>query len=464
LFEKVDAEEFSERHLAAVHDADFVQFIRKSCEETPEGKSIYPYVFPIRNKTRPPRERSVLSGYYCIDTFTPINRNAYTAARRATDCALTAARQIIGGRRIAYALVRPPGHHAERRAFGGFCYFNNNAVAAHYLSQYGRVAILDIDYHHGNGQQDIFYRRQDVLTVSIHGAPSFAYPYFSGFREETGEDSGKGFNLNLPLPESVNGKIYRKYLARALHRIEEFNPSFLVLALGFDTSKGDPTGTWNLTPEDFERNGRMIGELGLPTVVTQEGGYRTRSLGIQAKKFFQGLTVASLFAASDLKPDRVRGIRLRHDVLAQDPEKIAQLVAATGFFTPTEIGVAVELVREYLSKGAESGYQFLFAEHSNRLAGYSCYGQAPMTVSSWDLYWIAVHPEFQAKKLGRSLLKETENKIRKQGGKRLFVETSMKPQYHSTRVFYEHNGFKLESLLEDYYAPGDAKAIYSKTL
>ena len=154
------------------------------------------------------------AGYYCIDTFTPISRNAYPAARRGVDCALTAARELLAGRRIAYALVRPPGHHAERRSFGGFCYFNNNAIAAQYLTAYGRVAILDIDYHHGNGQQDIFYRRSDVLTVSIHGHPGFAYPYFSGFKEECGEGEGEGFNLNLPLPEAVDGAAYRKALER----------------------------------------------------------------------------------------------------------------------------------------------------------------------------------------------------------------------------------------------------------
>jgi GNAT superfamily N-acetyltransferase len=182
LFSRMPPQPFAERHLLEVHATDFVRFLKRACNDVPEGKSLYPYVFPIRNKTRPPKEPSVLSGYYCIDTFTPINRNAYPAARRGVDCTLTAAREIIDGRRIAYALVRPPGHHAERRAFGGFCYFNNSAIAAQYLRTYGRVAILDIDYHHGNGQQDIFYRRSDVLTVSLHGHPRFAYPYFSGLR------------------------------------------------------------------------------------------------------------------------------------------------------------------------------------------------------------------------------------------------------------------------------------------
>src|SRR5690606_10819493 len=129
---------------------------------------------------------------------------------------------------------RPPGHHAERAMFGGFCYFNNAAIAAHYLLHNGRVAILDVDYHHGNGQQDIFYRRGDVLTVSIHGDPAFAYPFFVGFKEERGEGEGEGCNLNLPLPELVDGERYRVALEEALRAIERFDPRFLIVCLGLD--------------------------------------------------------------------------------------------------------------------------------------------------------------------------------------------------------------------------------------
>lgn len=293
LFRRVEPQEFGERHIKEIHDPAFVDYLRRACREVPEGESLYPYVFPLRNPARLPRERTVLAGYFCIDTFTPIHRNAYPAARRAVDCALTAARELVGGWRLAYALVRPPGHHAERRSFGGFCYFNTAAVAAHYLSQHGKVALLDIDYHHGNGQQDIFYRRADVLTVSIHGHPRFAYPYFTGFEEERGEGPGEGFNLNLPLPEARDGEQYKKALARALSAIRRFDPVFLVVALGLDPAKGDPTGTWSLTGRDFEANGRLLGELGLPTLVVQEGGYRTRTLGVNARRFFEGLAAGA---------------------------------------------------------------------------------------------------------------------------------------------------------------------------
>jgi acetoin utilization deacetylase AcuC-like enzyme/GNAT superfamily N-acetyltransferase len=289
LFERMTAQHFPEARIKKVHDTSYVEYLKRVCTRLEPGKSVYPYVFPIRNAARPPKELPVRAGYYCIDTFTPLNRNAYRAAKGAVDCGLTAATLLLQGYRLTYALVRPPGHHAERRAFGGFCYFNTAAIAGDFLSERGRVAILDVDYHHGNGTQNIFYERGDVLTMSIHGHPSFAYPYFSGFGSERGDGAGKGCNRNYPLPEEVDGEAYRRTLAKALLRIGNFRPTFLVVALGLDTARKDPTGTWVLAGEDFFRNGRLIGQLGLPTVVIQEGGYLTRTLGTNARNFFQGL-------------------------------------------------------------------------------------------------------------------------------------------------------------------------------
>ncbi|MGH7505925.1 MAG: histone deacetylase family protein, partial [Longimicrobiales bacterium] len=254
-----------------------------------EKTAVYPYVFPIRNVARPPKDLAIRAGYYCIDTFTPLSHNAYRAARRAVDCGLTAAQLLLQAYPIAYALVRPPGHHAERRAFGGFCYFNTAAIAAQYLRASGPVAIVDIDYHHGNGQQDIFWQRGDVLTISIHGHPSFAYPYFSGFEDEHGTGDGTGRNVNIALPEEVDGERYRRALKPALRTVQEFAPDYLVVALGLDPAKGDPTGSWTLSAADFEENGKLIGALGLPTLVVQEGGYRTASLGVNARRFLLGL-------------------------------------------------------------------------------------------------------------------------------------------------------------------------------
>lgn len=289
MFVKMGPHSFPEKYILEVHDRKFVTYLKRMCAKLQPGKSVYPYVFPIRNATRPPKELPVRAGYYCMDTFTPLNRNAYQAARRAVDCALTAAQAVERGRRLAYALVRPPGHHAERHVFGGFCYFNSAAVAANYLSERGRVAVVDIDYHHGNGTEDIFYERDDVLTISIHGQPSIAYPYFSGFRDSVGSGPGEGYNLNIPLPEHVDGEAYRRALQLVVKRVLRFRPAYLVLALGLDPAKGDPTGSWSLTPKDFEANGRIIGALGYPTLVVQEGGYRIRNLGVNARHFFQGL-------------------------------------------------------------------------------------------------------------------------------------------------------------------------------
>jgi len=284
IFRQGKIEKFPEKYILNVHARGYVEYFKKVCADLPPGKSVYPYVFPIRNVTRPPKDLSVRAGYYCIDSFTPLNKNAYMAARAGVDCALTAASEILSGVKAAYVLTRPPGHHAEKYVFGGFCYFNNCAIAANFLSQYGNVAILDIDYHHGNGQQQIFYRRNDVLTISVHGHPSFAYPYFSGFREE----KGYGFNINFPLEENASPEKYREALTKAITRIKLYKPSFLIVALGFDTAKGDPTGTWKLSHKDFENNGTLIGRLNLPVLFVQEGGYRTQTLGINASSFFRG--------------------------------------------------------------------------------------------------------------------------------------------------------------------------------
>ncbi|MDH5301167.1 MAG: histone deacetylase family protein [Gammaproteobacteria bacterium] len=289
LFRQINAGNFPEKHITQVHDSNYVSYFKRACASLPEGKSIYPIIFPLRNTLRPPKDPELQVGYYCMDTFTPFNHNAYLAARGAVNCALTGATHLLAGIHFSYALVRPPGHHAERRAFGGFCYFNSSAIAAHYLSNYGRVAVLDVDFHHGNGTQDIFYKRSDVLTVSIHGHPDFAYPHFSGFVDEKGEGDGFGFNINYPLPETITADRYHKTLSTALKKIKIFKPEYLVIALGLDTANADPTGTWQLTENDFFENGRLIGATKLPTLIVQEGGYLTRTLGKNARHFFEGL-------------------------------------------------------------------------------------------------------------------------------------------------------------------------------
>jgi acetoin utilization deacetylase AcuC-like enzyme/ribosomal protein S18 acetylase RimI-like enzyme len=294
--ERLPVRNFGEGAIRAVHDADFVNYLKNMCQDLPEDEFIYPYVFPIRRTDRPPHDRGVRAGYYCIDTFTPLSRDAYKAARAAVNVALSGAAAIARGEPLVYSLCRPPGHHAERDTYGGFCYFCNGAIAAQYLRTKlgGKVAVLDVDYHHGNGTQDIFYARADVLTVSIHGHPNFAYPYFSGFADETGEGEGLGFNRNFPLPEDVHDGRYLEALDDALALIQAFRPESLVVSLGLDIAKADPTGTWSLTPEGLFEVGRRIGAMRYPTLLVQEGGYNIRFLGRNAARMLTGVCAGAL--------------------------------------------------------------------------------------------------------------------------------------------------------------------------
>jgi len=293
--EQLPVRNFGEKPIRAVHDTDFVNYLRNFCQELPKGEMVYPYVFPIRRTDRPPLDRSRRAGYYCIDTFTPLSRDAYKAARAAVNVALSGAEAVLTGNPLVYSLCRPPGHHAERDTYGGFCYFCNGAIAAQYLvEKVGRVAILDIDYHHGNGAQDIFFNRSDVLTVSIHGHPSFAYPYFSGFADEVGEGEGQGFNVNLPLPEDVLDGRYLEALDEALAIVRRFKPEALVVPVGLDIAKADPTGTWSVTREGLYEIGSRIGGLRLPTLLVQEGGYNIRSLGGNAARLLTGVCAGAL--------------------------------------------------------------------------------------------------------------------------------------------------------------------------
>ncbi|HET7585545.1 MAG TPA: histone deacetylase family protein [Gemmatimonadaceae bacterium] len=287
--EIVDGRRFGEEPILAVHDPDFVRYLEAVCSTLPADRAVYPYVFPIRFPDRKPVDEEVQAGYYCIDTFTPLTYNAYIAARAAADCALSGAELVRAGEHLVYAICRPPGHHAERRVYGGFCYFNNAAVAANVLSTDGRVAVLDVDFHHGNGTQDIFYERADVLTISIHGDPGYAYPYFAGFADERGAGAGEGYNHNFPLPENVTDEQYLATLDRACRLIVDFSPRSVVVSLGLDIAKGDPTGAWLVTPDGFMRIGAALAGLGLPTLVVQEGGYDTRVIGRNARAFLNGL-------------------------------------------------------------------------------------------------------------------------------------------------------------------------------
>jgi acetoin utilization deacetylase AcuC-like enzyme/GNAT superfamily N-acetyltransferase len=296
-----------ERRILAVHEAGFVHYLETVCTRLKAKRPVYPDTFPIRRPDRRPKELPVQAGYYCIDTGTPLYPSAYLAARAAADTALTAADEILSGKRLAYAVCRPPGHHAGKRFYGGFCYFNNAAIAAHYLSDEARVAVFDIDFHHGNGTQDIFYERGEVLTVSIHGHPDYSYPYFSGYTHETGQGAGLGFNRNFPLPPHTDGAKYLPVFDRALDMIARFKPEVLVVSLGFDILKGDPTGTFVLSPPTLRSLGRRLMELERPVLVVQEGGYNIRNIRRGSAEFFAGCAAAEAAAQGSLSAARRSG-------------------------------------------------------------------------------------------------------------------------------------------------------------
>ncbi len=218
-------------------------------------------------------------GTYAFDTATPIVKGTWSAALAAANAALSAAEALKGGEGSAFALARPPGHHAAADVFGGYCYLNNIAVAARWLADQGlKPAILDVDYHHGNGTQSIFYRSADVFFTSIHGDPSFAYPHFLGFADETGEGAGEGANLNLPLPMYADWSAYAWALDTTLAKIAAFGPDVLLVSLGLDSYEADPISKFKLRKDDYLRMGETIARLKRPTMFCFEGGYNLDAL------------------------------------------------------------------------------------------------------------------------------------------------------------------------------------------
>ena len=229
-------------------------------------------------------------GYWSWETMTPLVAGSYRAARGAVDVALTAADLLLAGDDAVYGLARPPGHHCPRSAFGGYGLFNYSAAASAYLAdRVGRVAVLDVDYHHGNGTQQIFYQRADVLYVSLHADPDRAFPYFAGWAGERGAGAGEGFTLNLPLPAGCTDERYLAALETALGRIAEHNAAVLVVSLGFDTYALDPIADFALSTDVYHEVGRRVANLGLPTLVLQEGGYFVSQLGANARSWLGGL-------------------------------------------------------------------------------------------------------------------------------------------------------------------------------
>ena len=238
-----------------------------------------------------PDNFSARMGLFSFDAGTPLTAGSWAAARAGAACAIGAARAVsAGGVQSAFALSRPPGHHAGADFFGGYCFLNNAALAAQALRDGGaaRVAVLDVDYHHGNGTQAIFYERSDVLTVSIHGDPRTEYPFFLGHADERGAGAGTGFNLNLPLPRGTGFERWRAALATALETIRNFGAQALVVSLGVDTFEGDPISGFKLRSADYLQVGRDIAALSLPTVFVFEGGYAVAEVGINTVNVLEG--------------------------------------------------------------------------------------------------------------------------------------------------------------------------------
>ncbi len=290
-----DPASFPDEAILRVHDAGLVGFLGEAHTQWSalygeDAAPAIPSAWPSRGM-RERRAGDVESrlGTYTFDTATPIVKGTWKAARKAVDVALSAAEAVRGGDRAAFALARPPGHHAGYDVFGGYCYLNNAAIAAQWLVDRGlRPAILDVDYHHGNGTQSIFYSRSDVLFCSLHADPSFAYPHFLGFADETGVGQGEGFNLNLPLPEGTDWTRYEAALRRALQRIDAFAPDTLIVSLGLDTFEDDPIAVFQLKKPDYLRMGEMIAGAKRPTVFNFEGGYNIGALGEIAVNVLEG--------------------------------------------------------------------------------------------------------------------------------------------------------------------------------
>lgn len=275
---------FSMDAIGAVHDAGYLRFlehVHAAWVDRGGGgdTGLIPDTFAARASARLPRDVIHQAGYYSFETQTPIVEHTFEAARDAAFCALTGAAMLLDGETSVYALCRPPGHHAAGELYGGYCYLNHAAIAARYLSASGRAAVLDLDYHHGNGTQSIFYASDAVPFVSIHADPDREYPWFSGYADEAGAGAGRGLNVNFPLPIGAGDMRYLETLDRALNEVEGFALAFLVVSLGVDVCRDDPIGKFDLPVPSFEAIGRRLARMDLPTLLVQEGGYDLETIG-----------------------------------------------------------------------------------------------------------------------------------------------------------------------------------------
>ncbi len=294
LGEIVKAKEFGIEPVLRIHDSGFLGFLENCWQEWEaagyKGEAI-PTVWPARGmQLRIPNHIEGKLGYYAMAGETSISSGTWEAARASANVALTAQAIIRDGANEAFALCRPPGHHAARDMFGGYCFINNAAVAAQAFIDQGasRVAILDVDFHHGNGTQAIFYDRSDVMFLSLHGDPSEAFPHFLGYADELGEGDGAGYNHNYPMGPGTNFETWNVALDDACRKIKNYSPDALVISLGVDTFEHDPISFFKLGSDDFKRYGGTISTLNLPTLFVMEGGYAVEEIGINTVNVLSG--------------------------------------------------------------------------------------------------------------------------------------------------------------------------------
>ena len=289
---------FDDAVLERIHSPRYLRFLASAWDQwvaldpAHAGKDILPSVWPTRSFRTDiePDNFAAKMGLYSFDAGTPLTAGTWVAARAGAHCALSAAQQLVQGERAAFALSRPPGHHAGADFFGGYCFLNNAALAAQHLRDAGlaKVAVLDIDYHHGNGTQSIFYDRADVFFTSIHGDPRTEFPFYLGHADECGAGAGLGTNLNLPLPRGTGFEVWSQALDTALQAIAKFGANALVVSLGMDTFAGDPISGFTLASADYLRVGQRIAQAGLPTALVFEGGYAVAEVGVNAVNVLEG--------------------------------------------------------------------------------------------------------------------------------------------------------------------------------
>ena len=291
---------FDDSALTAIHSPRYLKFLSTAWDQwlaldpANADRDILPSVWPTRTFRTDvePDNFTAKVGLYSFDAGSPFTAGTWVAARAGADCALSAAQQIVNGDRASFALSRPPGHHAGADFFGGYCFLNNAAIAAQQLRHAGmkKVAVLDVDYHHGNGTQAIFYDRPDVFFASIHADPRSEYPFYLGHADEQGQGAGLGANLNLPLPRGTDYAVWGQALQTAVAAIQTWGADAVVVSLGLDTFEGDPIAGFVLKSDDYLRMGERLAKMGLPTVLVFEGGYAVEEVGINAANVLQAFT------------------------------------------------------------------------------------------------------------------------------------------------------------------------------